>query len=263
MNPADDSPATIGTDRPRRAPRPDPTDVKEPWLLRTGTSITVWLLAGVATVLAASGQIEFAHWAGITDIRAYAVPAVLELVAIAFLLIGYRRARRGDSPAAMWLLAAGIGGFAVYTNVSHSGRAGLVFGVASAITLLDLPRTAEVAAVDVVRRPAAPMAGPPASLAPRQPVPAQVTAAPSVAGLAGERGRPAGTGVHAVGGLAGSRLRPAGRTVHRRGGAEPRRRRSVRPLDDVAGAGRRRPGRGRVRSAMAAPYDIAGRRPRS
>ena len=65
------------------------------------------------------------------------MPAVLELVAVAFLLTGYRRARRGDSPSALWLLAAGIGGFAVYTNVVHSGgRSGLVFGAASAITLI-------------------------------------------------------------------------------------------------------------------------------
>jgi hypothetical protein len=99
--------------------------------------LTVWTLAGVATVLAATGQVEFARWAGITDLRAYAVPAVLELVAIAFLLIGYRRARRGDSASALWLLAAGVGAFAVYTNVVHSGgRSGLVFGAASAITMV-------------------------------------------------------------------------------------------------------------------------------
>jgi len=105
--------------------------------LRTGLSFSVWTLAGVATALAASGQVEFARWAGITDLRAYAVPAVLELVAVAFLLIGYRRARRGDSAATLWLLAAGVGAFAVYTNIVHSGgRAGLVFGGASAITMV-------------------------------------------------------------------------------------------------------------------------------
>jgi hypothetical protein len=136
VNPADDETSTAGGVRERRPRRPDLTDHHESWLLRTGLSVTVWLLAGVATFLAASGQIQFAHWVGITDLRAYAVPAVLELVAIAFLLLGYRRARRGDSPGAMWLLAAGIGAFAVYTNVSHSGRAGLVFGAASAITLV-------------------------------------------------------------------------------------------------------------------------------
>ena len=57
--------------------------------------------------------------------------------AVAFLLIGYRRARRGDSPSTLWLLAALVGAFAVYTNVVHGGgRAGLVFGAASAITLI-------------------------------------------------------------------------------------------------------------------------------
>ena len=110
---------------------------RESWLLRTGLSVTVWSLAAVATVLAASGQVEFARWAGITDVRAYGVPAVLELVAVAFLLIGYRRARRGDSASALWLLASVVGGFAVYTNVVHTGgRSGLVFGAASAITLV-------------------------------------------------------------------------------------------------------------------------------
>src|SRR5258705_1825531 len=109
----------------------------ESWLLRSGLSLTVWSLAAVASVLAASGQVEFAHWAGITDVRAFAVPAVLELVAVAFLLTGYRRARRGDSATGLWLLAAAVGGFAVYTNVAHSGgRSGLVFGAASAITLV-------------------------------------------------------------------------------------------------------------------------------
>lgn len=106
-------------------------------MLRTGLSLSVWSLAAVATVLAATGQVEFARWAGITDLRAYAVPAVLELVAVAFLLIGYRRARRGDSASMLWLLAAVVGAFAVYTNVVHTGsRSGLVFGAASAITLL-------------------------------------------------------------------------------------------------------------------------------
>ncbi len=110
---------------------------KESWMLRTGLSVSVWSLAAVATVLAATGQVEFARWAGITDVRAYAVPAVLELVAVAFLLIGYRRARRGDSASMLWLLAAVVGAFAVYTNVVHTGgRSGLVFGAASAITLL-------------------------------------------------------------------------------------------------------------------------------
>ena len=131
---ADSSRTDLGSqDRAARHPE----DVRESWLLKTGLSLSVWTLAGVATVLAATGQVEFARWAGITDLRAYAVPAVLELVAVAFLLIGYRRARRGDSASTLWLLAAGVGGFAVYTNVVHTGgRSGLVFGAASAITML-------------------------------------------------------------------------------------------------------------------------------
>ena len=132
MNTENSNPGGTGT----RVGSPGIAEPREPWALRIGLSVSVWALAGVATLLAASGQITFAHWVGITDVRAYAVPAVLELVAIAFLLIGYRRARRGDSPGAMWLLAATVGGFAVYTNVVHSGRAGLVFGAASAVTLI-------------------------------------------------------------------------------------------------------------------------------
>ena len=125
-----------GMDAPPRRTEA-PAEQGESWLLRTGLSLSVWTLAGVATVLAASGQVEFARWAGITDLRAYAVPAVLELVAVAFLLIGYRRARRGDSAATLWFLAAMVGSFAVYTNVVHSGkRAGLVYGAASAITMV-------------------------------------------------------------------------------------------------------------------------------
>ncbi len=134
--PADEATPAVSRNEPRLASRPPLAEQREPWALRVGLSASVWLLAGVATLLAASGQITFARWAGVTDVRAFAVPAVLELVAIAFLLIGYRRARRGDSPGAMWLLAAGVGGFAVYTNIAHSGRAGLVFGAASAVTLI-------------------------------------------------------------------------------------------------------------------------------
>ncbi len=129
--------ADIGLQQIARAPSQHATEPKESWLLRTGLSVSVWTLAGVATVLAATGQVEFARWAGITDVRVYAVPAVLELVAIAFLLIGYRRARRGDSASTLWLLSATVGAFAVYTNVVHSGgRSGLVFGAASAITMV-------------------------------------------------------------------------------------------------------------------------------
>lgn len=109
----------------------------ESWVLRTGLSAAVWALAAVATALAASGQVQFARWAGIRDVRAYAVPAILELVAVAFLLLGYRRARRGDSPMPLWTMATLVGGFSVYTNIVHGGpRAGLVFGAASAITMV-------------------------------------------------------------------------------------------------------------------------------
>src|SRR5258706_4778542 len=48
-----------------------------------------------------------------------------------------RRPRRGPPAPARWLLAAAVGGFAVYPNVVHSGgRSGLVFGAAPAITMV-------------------------------------------------------------------------------------------------------------------------------
>lgn len=105
--------------------------------LRRFTNSVVWALSVVVTVLAATGQVEFAEWAGIHDVRKYLVPAGLELVAIGFLLIGYVQGRRGYSPAPTWLLASAVGAFAVYTNVAHAGeRAGLLYGGFSAIALV-------------------------------------------------------------------------------------------------------------------------------
>src|SRR4051794_41908576 len=46
-------------------------------LLKTGLSLSVWALAGIATVLPASGQVGFAHGAGITDTRADPLPAAV------------------------------------------------------------------------------------------------------------------------------------------------------------------------------------------
>lgn len=96
-----------------------------------------WLLALSATVLAASGQVEFATSADITDVRRFLVPAILEIAAVFVLLGGYLRACEGDSPAVMWGLAAGITAFAVWTNLEHGGpRAGRIYAAATLLTFV-------------------------------------------------------------------------------------------------------------------------------
>jgi hypothetical protein len=96
-----------------------------------------WLLAASATILAASGQVEYAVTADITDLRRFLVPAILEIAAIFLILGGYLRACDGDSPALLWLLAATVTGFATWTNLTHGGpRAGRIFAAATVITFI-------------------------------------------------------------------------------------------------------------------------------
>jgi hypothetical protein len=96
-----------------------------------------WLLAISATILAASGQVEYAVTADITDLRRFLVPAILEIAAIFLILGGYLRACDGDSPALLWLLAATVTGFATWTNLTHGGpRAGRIFAAATVITFV-------------------------------------------------------------------------------------------------------------------------------
>jgi hypothetical protein len=96
-----------------------------------------WLLATSATLLAASGQIEYAIAADITDLRRFLVPAILEIAAIFLILGGYLRACDGDSPALLWLLASAVTGFATWTNLTHGGpRAGRIFAAATVVTFV-------------------------------------------------------------------------------------------------------------------------------
>jgi hypothetical protein len=96
-----------------------------------------WLLAASATLLSASGQIEYAIDADITDLRRFLVPAILEIAAIFLILGGYLRACDGDSPAMLWLLAAVVTGFATWTNLSHGGpRAGRIYAAATIVTFV-------------------------------------------------------------------------------------------------------------------------------
>ena len=144
-----------GTDHPtpghgHRHSRPAPTghrpatdqsggrsgDHHEPRWLTVALPVAIWTLTVVVTFLALSGQVEFAQSVGITDWRRYLVPAGLELAAVGFLLVGYRRARHGYSPASAWSAAALIGAFAVWTNLNHAGLAGPVFGAFTVVALL-------------------------------------------------------------------------------------------------------------------------------
>ncbi|GAA0479877.1 hypothetical protein Aca07nite_87670 [Actinoplanes capillaceus] len=96
-----------------------------------------WFLAAAATVLAASGQVEYAVTADITDLRRFLVPAILEIAAIFLILGGYLRACDGDSPALLWLLATAVTGFATWTNLTHGGpRAGRIFAAATVVTFV-------------------------------------------------------------------------------------------------------------------------------
>jgi hypothetical protein len=96
-----------------------------------------WLLAAAATILASSGQLEFARVAGINDLRQFLVPAILEIAVIFVLLGGYLRACDGESPALMWALAIVITSFATWTNLTHGGpRAGRIFAAATVLTFV-------------------------------------------------------------------------------------------------------------------------------
>ncbi|WP_432830723.1 DUF2637 domain-containing protein [Dactylosporangium sp. CA-092794] len=130
----DTAAAGIGAPAPRQ-PRttPDPG----PRFSRMIHHVLGWLLAAAATALAASGQIEYAISADITDWRRYLVPAILEIAAVFLILGGYLRACDGDSPTLLWLLAAAITGFATWTNLTHGGpRAGRIYAAATVVTFV-------------------------------------------------------------------------------------------------------------------------------
>jgi hypothetical protein len=114
---------------------------------RTGRDMALdvasWTVAGVAGFLAAYGQVRFAEWAGVTGNMRFLVPGILEPSVVVLLLLANRRVkrRRAGFPAKpigkLLSLAALLGGFAVYTNVVHSGgKAGLVFGAATVVGLV-------------------------------------------------------------------------------------------------------------------------------
>lgn len=129
--------------RKRRRPATPAADGKRTGRGRDATlNAAAWLVAAVSGFLAAQGQVDFAEWAGVDDWRKYLVPAILEPAVVVLMLLANRREQRladnqpARSPRPLLALAAGLGGFAVYTNAMHAGRGGLVFGAASAIALV-------------------------------------------------------------------------------------------------------------------------------
>lgn len=138
--PAPTADATRGAptdpDQPTAVPQPAHPGRFQP-AAKLVHNVLGWLLATSATLLAASGQVEYAIAADITDLRRFLVPAILEIAAIFLILGGYLRACDGDSPALLWLLASGVTGFATWTNLTHGGpRAGRIFAAATVITFV-------------------------------------------------------------------------------------------------------------------------------
>lgn len=105
--------------------------------------VSVWVVSGIVTFLAASHQVAWAKAHDIEDGREYLFPVGLELFAINLFAMGAYNARRGRRPYGMWMLGALVGGFAVYINLQATTRpdgsvddSGMVFGAFSAGALL-------------------------------------------------------------------------------------------------------------------------------
>lgn len=112
------------------------TEVREPSALRYGLPSALWTMSTVASLMAGVGQFDFAGSVHINGIVRIGVPLILEPFAVVLMLLGYRQGRRKRSPYPLWLLAAGVGGFAFYTNVVFAHAAGLVFGAATAAAMI-------------------------------------------------------------------------------------------------------------------------------
>lgn len=103
----------------------------------------IWSVTGVATYMAAVGQIDGTWiWAGQNphDFRRFGVPFLFEVGVIAWLLIGKFAMTKHRSPYPWWVVAATFATLAVYTNSVHGEgpdgwREGVLFGTASALSL--------------------------------------------------------------------------------------------------------------------------------
>lgn len=102
----------------------------------------IWAVTGVATWMAATGQVDVWTWAALepTDTRRFGVPFLFEVGVIAWLLIGRHAVKNNRSPYPWWGIAAAFSALAVFTNAIHGDggdawRQGLIFGTASALSL--------------------------------------------------------------------------------------------------------------------------------
>lgn len=102
----------------------------------------IWSVTGVATWMAASGQVDVWIWAGeaADDSRRFGVPFLFEVGVIAWLLLGRYAVKNQRSPYPYWAVAAVFSALAVFTNAVHghghnAWRAGVIFGTASALSL--------------------------------------------------------------------------------------------------------------------------------
>jgi hypothetical protein len=134
-------------------PTPDPTDEEEgdsPPASKRGRdwiAIAMWiaiiLLNVLALLLASSGQVDGTWlWAGLSgdDLRKWLLPAITEIGYVGFLLLGADALRREQSPFVWWALGGGVAATSVFMNSvhgedGHKFQQGLIFGVASAVSL--------------------------------------------------------------------------------------------------------------------------------
>lgn len=134
-----DGPGPQAPDAGPQAPGPKGRPViREPRWLKITILLGLYGLTIAGLVLASSGQVEAAEVAGVDDGRQYLAPFVLELNALLWTLMGYRRGRRGNSPYTFWAIAAASGVFSIYLVTRHAPTQGasLLFGGASAAAQL-------------------------------------------------------------------------------------------------------------------------------
>ena len=129
VTPTADDPTADDSTNPGR--RPIPTALK--W----GTNITVWAMSAIATFVAGIGQVQHARDKDVKpEPLVYLFPAALECTSIAFMLLGYVRARHGKSPWLLWAISIGFGGWAVRLQLDHAGAAGALFATTTVAALV-------------------------------------------------------------------------------------------------------------------------------
>jgi len=120
-----------------------PTPPKRIDWIAVGMWSVIILLNVLALALASSGQVDGTwRWAGLSgdDSRKWLLPGITEVGYIGFLLLGADALRREQSPFIWWACAGGVASAAVFMNSVHGDHGhkvqqGLIFGVASAVSL--------------------------------------------------------------------------------------------------------------------------------